>query len=122
MIRFYEGEDGKLLVSILGENFQRLLHTCKEFGGKFNNTAYDKDGDPVFKVWEFDLLAGSSLADAFLKIEPNTIIPEFVLNAAPEKDAEFKKFRACIDPTCVQGSFRGEYQKRAVLKGISENR
>ena len=122
MIRFYEGEDGKLLVSILGENFQRLLHTCKEFGGKFNNTAYDKDGDPVFKVWEFDLLAGSSLADAFLKIEPNTIIPEFVLNAAPEKDAEFKKFRACIDPTCVQGSFRGEYQKRAVLKGISQNR
>ena len=67
MIRFYEGEDGKLLVSILGENFQRLLHTCKEFGGKFNNTAYDKDGDPVFKVWEFDLLAGSSLADAFIK-------------------------------------------------------
>ena len=32
MIRFYEGEDGKILVSIAGENFSQLLHVCKDHG------------------------------------------------------------------------------------------
>lgn len=122
MIRFYEGEDGKILVSIAGENFSQLLHVCKDHGGKFNNTAYDRDGDPVFKVWEFESIVGPSLADAFLKIEPDSFIPDYVLDAAPESDTDFKKFRANINPQFVKGTFRGDYQRRAILKGISQNR
>jgi len=122
MIKFYEGEGNKILVSILGENFTQLLHVCKDFGGKFNNSAYDSEGNPLLKVWEFDALVGPGLSEAFLRIEPHTVIPEFVVAATPEKDAEFKKFRACIDPKLVKGTFRGDYQRRAVQKGISQNR
>ena len=122
MIRFYEGEENRLLVSISGENFSQLLHICKNFGGTFCNTAYDESGSPLLKVWDFDPVVGTQLSDAFLNVEPNTFVPEFVLAASPEKDAEFKRYRACIDLNLVKGDFRGDYQRRAVLKGITQNR
>lgn len=122
MVKFYVGEDNTLLISISGENFTRLLHVVRNFGGRFKQTTYDDKGNPLFKVWELDLLTGPEVVEAILRIEPNTFVPEFAITSSPDKDPDFKKFRAAIDPKFVIGEFKGDYQKRAVQKGISQNR
>ncbi|MGL5913574.1 MAG: SNF2-related protein [Bacteroidales bacterium] len=120
MIRIYKGDE-KLLVTISGDNFSDLQKVCKQNGGVFSRVSTTEDNEPVMNAWEFDFIVGKDLTKGLLAVEDFNV-PDYAQLDTGEKDPEFVRVRACIDPRLVKSDFEGDYQRKAVLKGITQNR
>jgi SNF2 family DNA or RNA helicase len=123
-IRIGISEDEEFLVTFPGENnsFTSLLEVMRRYGGKFNHNKRTLTGDNFSKAWVFDSHLSRIICEEIKCVEPRFLIPSWVneLNSAQDKD--FVKFRANIDPACVKSAWAGDFQRKGVLRGISQNR
>lgn len=124
MVRFYEAEGDTFLVAISGNNFNSLLAAVKSFGGEYQKSAETVDGFVITNVFEVDKIVSKSLIEALQKVEDDTEVPDFLQDYSAQDSNDFQQFNAQIDPSCIaEGcSFKGDYQRSAVLRGISQNR
>jgi SNF2 family DNA or RNA helicase len=117
-------EDEEFLVTFPGANnsFTALLDIMRKYGGKFNHNKRTLTGDNFSKAWVFDSHLARVICEEIKCVEPHFLIPSWTngLNSAQDKD--FVKFRAAIDPACVKSEWAGDFQRKGVLRGITQNR
>jgi SNF2 family DNA or RNA helicase len=94
----------------------------RKYGGKFNHNKRTLTGDNFSKVWVFDSHLAKIICEEIKCVEPRFVIPSWINELNLVQDKDFVKFRAIIDPTCVKSEWAGDYQRKAVLRGISQNR
>lgn len=127
-------EDDEFLVMSAGATssrlFTKLLVVCRDkYHGKFQHNVRAKTGTGFFKnPWVFDIHLAMPLCRDIVTISHEEgarfDIPEWVKGidcSSTDKDG-FHKFRASINPDFVNLQWKGEYQKKAVLRGITQNR
>jgi SNF2 family DNA or RNA helicase len=117
-------EDEEFLVTFPGadNSFTALLGVMKKYGGKFNHNKRDLTGGNFSKVWVFDARLAKIICEEIKRVEPRFSIPSWAGEPSPVQDKDFKKFRAAIDPACVKSEWAGDFQRKVVLKGVSQNR
>jgi hypothetical protein len=117
-------EDEEFLVTFPGANnsFTALLGIMRKYGGKFNHNKRTLIGDNFSKVWVFDSHLAKIICEEIKCIDPRFLIPSWANEINSTQDKDFVKFRATIDPTCVKSEWAGDYQRKGVLRGISQNR
>lgn len=123
-------EDEEFCVASFGNTssnlFTKMLHICRDkYHGKFSHNV--QTASKLYKnTWVFDIHLAkticSELANASQKEQSPFHIPSWVNNIDYTKDSSFKKYRVSIDDDIVKSDWQGEYQKRDVLKGMSQNR
>jgi SNF2 family DNA or RNA helicase len=123
-IRVGISEDEEFLVTFPGANssFTSLLEVMRKYGGKFNHNKRTLTGDNFSKVWVFDSHLSRIICEEIKYIEPNFLIPSWASEITTIQDKDFVKFRARIDPACVKSEWKGDFQRKGVLRGISQNR
>jgi SNF2 family DNA or RNA helicase len=117
-------EDEEFLVTFPGTNnrFTTLLEIMRKYGGKFNHNKRTLTGSNFSKVWVFDLHLAKIICEEIKRIEPGFIIPSWTGEMNSTRDKDFHKYRAAIDPALVKSEWKGEYQRKGVLRGITQNR
>jgi SNF2 family DNA or RNA helicase len=117
-------EDEEFLVTFPGANnsFTALLEIMRKYGGKFNHNKRTLTGDNFSKVWVFDSHLAKIICEEIKCVEPRFLIPSWTNEMNSIQDRDFVKFRAAIDPTCVKSEWAGDFQRKGVLRGISQNR
>jgi SNF2 family DNA or RNA helicase len=117
-------EDEEFLVTFPGANnsFTALLEIMRKYGGKFNHNKRTLTGDNFSKVWVFDSHLARIICEDIKCVEPRFLIPSWANELNSIQDKDFVKFRSAIDPACVKSEWAGDYQRRGVLRGISQNR
>jgi hypothetical protein len=117
-------EDEEFLVTFPGANnsFTALLKIMKKYGGKFNHNKRTLTGDNFSKVWVFDSHLAKVICEEIKSVEPRFLVPSWINELNSVQDKDFVKFRAVIDPACVKSEWAGDFQRKGVLRGISQNR
>lgn len=117
-------EDEEFLVTFPGVNnsFTFLLEIMRKYGGKFNHNKRTALGDNFSKAWVFDPQLARIICEEIKNVEPKFLIPSWAIEKISFPDKDFKRFRAVIDPACVKSDWAGDYQRKGVLRGISQNR
>jgi SNF2 family DNA or RNA helicase len=117
-------EDEELLVTFPGANnsFTALLEIMRKYGGKFNHNKRTLSGDNFSKVWVFDSHLAKIICEEIKCVEPRFLIPSWITEINYIQDKDFVKFRAAISPACVKSEWAGDFQRKGVLRGISQNR
>jgi SNF2 family DNA or RNA helicase len=117
-------EDNEFLVTFPGVNnsFTALLGIMRKYGGKFNHNKRSLTGDIFSKVWVFDSHFAGFICGEIKREEPGFTIPSWVGEQSIVRDKDFVKFRSAVDPDCVKSDWAGDFQRKGVLKGISQNR
>jgi SNF2 family DNA or RNA helicase len=117
-------EDEELLVTFPGANnsFTALLEIMRKYGGKFNHNKRTLTGENFSKVWVFDSHLAKIICEEIKCVEPRFLIPSWATDLNSTQDKDFVKFRAVIDPACVKSEWAGDFQRKGVLRGISQNR
>jgi hypothetical protein len=117
-------EDEEFLVTFPGanNNFTSLLEIMRKYGGEFNHNKRSLTGDNFSKVWVFDSHLSRIICEEIKCIEPHFVIPSWINESKSVQDMDFRKFRAAIDMDCVKSEWAGDYQRKGVLRGISQNR
>lgn len=121
MIQFFWSEDETVLVKIAGDNFIPLMELIKSANGKFEHNKRTALGDVVDKVWEVDQHVAYDLACRLDKVE-TVRVPNWIKPVEASDDKEFVRYRASVDPKLVNGDWKGDFQRKGVLRGISQNR
>jgi SNF2 family DNA or RNA helicase len=123
MIRCGISEDEEFLVTFPGANsFAALLEIMRKYGGKFNHNKRTLTGDNFSKAWVFDSHLAKIICEEIKDIEPRFLIPSWTSELNSDQDKDFVKFRAAIDPACVKSEWAGDFQRKGVLRGITQNR
>jgi SNF2 family DNA or RNA helicase len=117
-------EDEEFLVTFPGANqhFTALLEVMRKYGGKFNHNKRTLTGDNFSKVWVFDSHLAKIICEEIKRIEPKFLIPSWASETNSVQDKDFRKFRAAVDSGLVKSEWKGAYQEKGVLRGISQNR
>jgi SNF2 family DNA or RNA helicase len=117
-------EDDEFLVTFPGanNNFTVLLEIMRKYGGKFNHNKRSLTGDNFSKVWTFDSHLARIICEEIKCVESHFQIPSWTIELNSPQDRDFVKFRAAIEPTCVKSEWVGDFQRKGVLKGITQNR
>jgi SNF2 family DNA or RNA helicase len=117
-------EDEEFLVTFPGANdsFTALLEIMRRYGGKFNHNKRALTGDNFSKAWVFDSHLAKIICEEIKGVDPRFSIPSWANEPTAIQDKDFVKFRAAIDPACVKSEWKGDYQRRGVLRGLSQNR
>jgi SNF2 family DNA or RNA helicase len=117
-------EDEEFLVTFPGANnsFTSLLDVMRKYGGKFNHNKRTLTGDNFSKAWVFDSHLSRIICEEIKCIEPKFVIPSWTNNQDSVQDKDFHKYRAAIDPALVKAEWKGDYQRKGVLRGLSQNR
>jgi SNF2 family DNA or RNA helicase len=122
-LRIGISEDEEFLVTFPGaSNFTALLAIMRKYGGKFNHNKRTLTGDNFSKVWVFDFHLARVICEEIKGVEPNLLIPSWVSEMNSIQDKDFVKYRATIDPSCVKSEWKGDFQRKGVLRGLSQNR
>jgi SNF2 family DNA or RNA helicase len=122
-IRVGISEDHEFLVTFPGaDNFTSLLGVMKKYGGEFNHNKRTLTGDNFSKVWVFDFHLSKIICEEIKDINPKFNVPVWTAEMNSLQDKDFVRFRAAIDPACVKSEWAGDYQRKGVLRGISQNR
>jgi SNF2 family DNA or RNA helicase len=117
-------EDEEFLVTFPGANnsFTSLLDVMRKYGGKFNHNKRTLTGDNFSKVWVFDSHLAKIICEEIKCIEPRFLLPSWLNDMSSVQDKDFHKYRAVIDSDLVKSDWKGDYQRKGVLRGISQNR
>jgi SNF2 family DNA or RNA helicase len=117
-------EDEEFIVTFPGTNssFTSLLGIMRKYGGKFNHNKKTLTGDNFSKAWVFDAHLAKIICEEIKSVDPRFLIPSWTSELNPVQDKDFRKFRAVIEPDCVKSEWAGDYQRKGVLRGISQNR
>jgi SNF2 family DNA or RNA helicase len=113
------------LISSVGDNphFWKQVAVLRDvFHGRFEHNAETADGRRIKNIWVFDTHLALPVCKAMKEIDDTFAIPEWVSAVDHSKDTEFKKFRGAIDPALIKSDWKGEYQRKGVLRGLSQNR
>jgi SNF2 family DNA or RNA helicase len=123
MIKIGISEDDEFLVTFPGaDNFTALLEIMRKYGGKFNHNKRTLTGDNFSKVWVFDSHLARIICEEIKCVEPRFLIPSWTDEISSTQDKDFVKYRASIDPACVKSEWAGDFQRKGVLRGITQNR
>jgi SNF2 family DNA or RNA helicase len=124
MIKTGISEDEEFLVTFPGANncFTALLEIMRKYGGKFNHNKRTLTGDNFSKVWVFDSHLAKIICEEIKCVDPRFLIPSWTNELNSTQDKDFVRFRATIDPTCVKSEWAGDFQRKGVLRGVSQNR
>jgi SNF2 family DNA or RNA helicase len=117
-------EDEEFLVTFPGANniFTSLLEIMKKYGGKYSHNMRTLTGENFSKVWVFDAHLAKIICEEIKRVEPRFTVPSWVSETSFVQDKDFHKYRATIDPVLVKSEWKGDYQRKGVLKGLSQNR
>jgi SNF2 family DNA or RNA helicase len=117
-------EDEEFLVTFPGtnNNFTSLLGIMRKYGGKFNHNKRTLEGDNLSKVWVFDSHLAKIICGEIKGLEPKFLIPSWASELNSVQDKDFVQFRATIEPACVRSEWKGEFQRKGVMRGVSQNR
>jgi SNF2 family DNA or RNA helicase len=124
MIKCGISEDEEFLVTFPGANnsFTALLEIMRKYGGKFNHNKRTLSGENFANVWIFDSHLAKIICEEIKCVDPRFLIPSWANESISTQDKDFVKFRAAVEPGCVKSEWAGDFQRKGVLKGISQNR
>lgn len=127
-------EDDEFLVMSVGNTpsrlFTKLLGVCRDkYHGRFKHNVRVKSGRGVFKnPWAFDIHLAPPLCRDIAAIAGEERMPFDVPDWVNRMDWSagggdgFRRVRASLDPAFTRIEWAGDYQRRAALRGLSQNR
>ncbi|MDR1147612.1 MAG: DEAD/DEAH box helicase [Spirochaetaceae bacterium] len=126
-------EDEEFMVTSVGYTpgglFSKMVRICRDrYHGKFQHNVSVKSPDGKFfkNPWLFDQHLAKPICMDILEAAKeegaNFTVPAWVNEIDYSEDKEFRRYRAVIDGGLVKSEWKGEYQKKGVLRGISQNR
>jgi len=124
---FFRGQGNSLLVRINGNSFNELANAIRICGGRFRHNEQTVDGFVEDKIWLVDERNAQECVNKIKEIEPKIIVPNWIQTVnkqnfvGPHND-KFLRFRTSINPDLVKSEYKGDYQRRGILRGISQNR
>jgi SNF2 family DNA or RNA helicase len=124
---FFRGERNSLLIRIYGSQFNDLANALRISGGKFKHNEKTINGTVEDKIW---LVNERDAFDAVLRlqsVEPNIGMPSWTApvdakDCIGKNNDIFEKYRTVINPDLVRSEYKGDYQRKGILRGISQNR
>jgi SNF2 family DNA or RNA helicase len=124
---FFRGERNSLLIRINGGQFNELANALRISGGKFKHNEKTISGTVEDKIWFVD---EKNAYDAVLRLQsvesnikmPSWVCPINLQNCVDKNNDKFEKYRASINPDLVKSEYKGDYQRKGILRGISQNR
>jgi len=126
---FFRGERNSLLIRINGKKFNDLANALRIAGGKFKHNEKTINGVVEDKIW---FVEEKDAFDAVLRlqsVEPDIKMPSWVepvdlKDCIGKNNDVFERYRASINPDLVLSEYQGktDYQKKGILRGISQNR
>jgi SNF2 family DNA or RNA helicase len=124
---FFRGERNSLLVRIYGGQFNDLANALRISGGKFKHNERTISGTVEDKIWFVDEKNAYDAVQRLQDVEPGIIMPGWVATVDLEdcvgkNNDVFERYRAAIHPELVKSEYKGDFQRKGVLRGISQNR
>lgn len=124
---FFRGQGNSLLIRINGSSFNELANAIRISGGKFKHNEKTADGFVEDKIWFVDERNAQEAVKQIQMVEPNTVVPNWIQtvnrqNYVGAHNDRFTRYRAVVNPDLVRSEYKGEYQRRGILRGISQNR
>lgn len=124
---FFRGERNSLLVRIYGSQFNDLANALRISGGKFKHNEKTINGTVEDKIWFVDEKNAYDAVQRLQGVEPSIAAPSWVgpvdlKDCVGKNNDIFERYRSVIHPELVNSDYKGDYQRKGILRGISQNR